>query len=168
MEKYFELFGNLNPMVLVIIIMPIIILIIATVVRVKGFDAKNNLSADMVWAKWFANSKIMKIEKFFIGLFSLAALFFAFSVISSYFLDELGIKLPIDFEKLFNFANMEENEIVAKLTRIFRVIIVIFSIAIVIFELLKLARMFEIARWLQTNKIDCYSILICNAKVCEK
>lgn len=149
--------------------LPIIIIVFMVfflIGKLKGNSVTNTASengyrtSDEIYMQWKKDSIAAKIEVVFSLIF-----FFGITLLMLYlsFGDDLGLEPLIDFEKIFDFENKNDQEILAFFTNDFiKYVIGFFGVIMVgglITTLLGTNSFFDMAKWLSRNEVDCYPIL---------
>lgn len=155
---YLKGFTDVLPIIL------IVIMIILIINKLKGNQAVPSESeygtSNDVYLQWKKESFAAKIE---IAFALIVYLGFLIIMLWMSFGDKIGLKPIIDFDKLFDFENMNDEEILNFFLNDFATYIRWFLGTIVgcgfIMTLLGTNSFFDLAKWLTKNEVDCYLVL---------
>ena len=147
-------------------IIAIVLMVIFLIGKLKGNGTTTNTTeqsfrtSDEIVMRWKKESLAAKIEVAFSLIFGLG---FMLLMLYISFGDDLGLEPLIDFEKLFDFENKNDEEILAFFTNDFIKYIVGFFVVIMtcglITTVLGTNSFFDLAKWIERNDIDCYRVL---------
>ena len=144
----------------------IVFMVLFLIGKLKGNSVTNTASengyrtSDEIYMQWKKDSVAAKIEVVFSLIF-----FFGITLLMLYlsFGDDLGLEPLIDLEKIFDFENKNDEEILAFFTNdLIKYVIGFFGVIMVgglITTLLGTNSFFDMAKWLSRNEVDCYPIL---------